>query len=85
MPDKEEWDDGHYRIVKTIYGMVIGTALVVAGIAFTPHVLDGGVTWAEFGLMCLVMLGGLVAALPGTFMQIISWGLQTLRRRNTGA
>lgn len=83
----ENWSEATLAKVKLIYGMGIGTFLIVTGVWFIPDVLKDGLTREELVLVGVVCIGGgLAAALPTLVMQYIGKGVRAWeRRRNGGA
>lgn len=80
-----QWSDSTRKQVQLIYGMGVGTFLIVAGVIFIPHVLEDGLTRDELILVGGVCIGGgLLAALPGLAMQYIGRGIEAWRNRKNG-
>ena len=81
---KTKWTADHFALVKMIYGMLVGLILIGAGVFFVPHILEDGLTKTEAIFVGVLIGGGLLAALPGIFMQAISKAVGYVRRRNGG-
>ena len=71
--DPDAWSPAHRRNVKFIYGLVVGGLLIFAGVI----VVIWGVTNDEVGNRVVLLGGGLVllglvASMPSTFMPVFS-------------
>lgn len=66
------WSAKTKQMVTLIYGMVMGT-IIISAILFVamPHMVEDGLTKYEGAFLVVMMLFGLIAALPGTFMQVL--------------
>lgn len=71
--DPNAWSADHRRAVKTIYGLAVGGVLTLAGVVVIVWaVLNERVEVATLGVASALVLLGLVASMPGTFMPVLS-------------
>lgn len=84
MADKREWDDRHRMWVRLIYGMLIGTVLIVGAFhSVLPHLFEGGLDKTEMAFIGGLVVLGLVAALPHTFKEFVGEVVARVRRNGS--
>lgn len=81
----EQWDKGTKKKVRAIYGGAVGLfSLYLVSHFGSMMMADGDLTLVEAGLVGGIAIGGLVAAMPGTFMPALHWLVDALERRKGG-
>ena len=72
MSDNELWSERHKLLIRRIYGMIIGTIMIFMGIWLIPMMASDGFTIVEGAILLSIILLGLTASMPHTFMQVVS-------------
>lgn len=79
-----QWSDAKLRMVRAIWGLAVGTVLVVAAVFFVPDVLAEGLTRDELLLLGLFVVVGFLAASPSTAFQAIGKAFEAWEKRRSG-
>ena len=75
-----QWDARRKATVRAIYGGLVGAGVVVAALVFGSHILeDGDLTIVEAGFVGGLLVIGLIAAMPATFMPAIAWAVDAAK------
>lgn len=80
-----QWDRGTKRKVRGLYGGFVGLiSLYLVSHFGSMAMADGDLSLIEAGLVGGIAVGGLIAAMPGTFMPALHWLVDALERRKGG-
>ena len=81
----DEWTSRNKKTVRSIYGGIVGLAIIVGAYNFGQHVLeDGHLTVVEAVFVGGLAISGFVAAMPWVFMSLVHDGLNIWQKRRQG-
>ena len=71
--DPEAWSPSHRRMVKTMFGLVVGGSLILASVILLFWaIVNDRVEWPVLAACLFVMVMGLIAGMPSVFMPVFS-------------
>ena len=81
----DEWTSRNKKTVRSVYGGIVGLAIIVGAYNFGTHVLeDGQLTMVEAVFVGGLAISGFVAAMPWVFMSLLHDGLSIWQKRRQG-